>query len=60
MTDATEKKNILTTFYGTLWEDREKSHGEIPDWVNARWNTEVLDLFPLIGWLYDIKYGFEI
>ena len=47
-TDATEKKKIVSTFFASLWDDKEKLHGEIPDWVNARWNTEVLDLLPLL------------
>ena len=47
VTDATEKKKIVTTFFASLWGDQEKLHGGIPDWVYARWNTEVLDLFPL-------------
>ena len=48
VSDEVEKKNIITNFYSSLWEDKEKLHGEIPEWVNARWNTEVLDLFPLL------------
>ena len=48
MADASEKKNILTNYYTSLWEDKEKLHGGISEWVHARWNTEVLDLFPLL------------
>ena len=27
VSDEAEKKNIITNFYATLWEDREKLHG---------------------------------
>jgi hypothetical protein len=46
--DDVQKKNIITEFYATLWEDKDKLHGEIPEWVYARWNSEVLDVFPLL------------
>ena len=46
--DPIERKKIVTNFFSTLWEDREKLHGGIPSWVRSPWNAEVLDLFPLL------------
>jgi hypothetical protein len=46
--DIAGKGTELTNFFTNLWTDTEKRHGEVPQWVWARWNREVLQDYPEI------------
>ena len=47
-TDVEGKKEILTTYFKNCWTDTAKLQGEIPNWSHRRWNTEVLDAYPVL------------
>jgi hypothetical protein len=46
--DIIGKGTELTNFFRNIWTDSEKKQGEVPSWVWARWNREVLSEFPEI------------